>query len=412
MKKHRLLSLILAGCLILTGCNGGDSEEPESETTTEPYVTVTDDDGNPVTDDNGEVVTSIISLVPVEKELNVGFIYPGAAGGDTVSQIFEAARVQIERTLNANTYYIENVLVSQFEDATAELVSNGCNVIVATSSRYANAAYDEARANSKVYFIGIGGVKNTFNLACFQGEMYKAAYVCGLAGAYNSNSNILGIVADPSILSGYNIVDAYVLGAEELTEGDTDVRLNYAWSKNDEENKDAIDDLIAQGCDVIFTATYSTYAVEYCEERGVKVIGMAYNTPELAPEHYLTGCFYNVTVFLIDMLRTVRYNTSGSVTYLGGINEGAIRLVDFNENCKAGTEEVCGALYELCAAGKAVIFNGEIRDNKGNVKVEKGAVLTGGEILSIDWLEEYITEVKNFCAPVVDPQQSDLTIHQ
>ncbi|MCH5199820.1 MAG: BMP family ABC transporter substrate-binding protein [Oscillospiraceae bacterium] len=409
MKKHRLLSLILAGCMLLTACSGGDGDG--ETTSTEPSVTVTDKDGNPVTDDEGNVVTSIISLIPEEKELNVGFIYPGVAGGDAVSQIFESARVQAERVLNANTFYIENVLVSQFEDATAALVSYGCNVIIAASSRYANAVYDEARANSKVYFISVGGVKNSFNLACFQGEMYKAAYVCGMAAAYNSNSNILGVVADPAILSCYNIVDAYILGAKELTESATDVRLNYAWGNNDEENRQAIDDLIAQGCDVIFTASYSTFAVEYCEQRGVKVIGMAYNTPELAPENYLTGCFYNVTIFIVDMLRTVRYETSQSVTYLGGIDEGAVRLVDFNENCKAGTVEICDALYQLCAAGKAVIFNGEIKDNLGNVKVEKGAILKSGEILSVDWLEESVTEVKDFCSPVVEPLQSDLSIH-
>lgn len=411
MKKYRLLSLILAGCMFLTACSGGDDVDPESTTTTEPYVEVTDADGNPVTDDEGNVVTSIISLIPTEKELNVGFIYPGTAGGDAVSQIFEIARVQAERTLNANTCYIENVLVGQFEDATAKLVSNGCNVIIAASSRYAHAVFDEAKANSKIYFISVGGTRTSFNLACFNGEMYKTAYICGMAGAYNSDSNILGIVADPSILSCYNIVDAYTLGAEELTEGDTDVRLNYAWGNNDSENRDAIDDLIEQGCDVIFTATYSTFAVEYCEQRGVKVIGMAYNMPELAPENYLTGCFYNVSLFIIDMLRSVRYDTSESVEYLGGINEGAVRLVDFNENCKPGTQDVCDTLYQLCADGRAQIFNGEIRDNNGNVKVEKGAVLQSGEILSIDWLEEYITE-KNFCAPVVEPLQSDLVIHQ
>ena len=411
MKKHRLLSLMLAGCMIFAGCSGDGDGDTETSTT-EPYIEVTDADGNPVTDEEGNIVTSIISLIPEEKELNVGFIYPGTAGGDTVSQVFEAARIQTERVLNANTCYIENVLVGQFEAATAQLVSNGCNVIIAASSRYANVAYQEARANKKVYFISVGGSNSSFNLACFQGEMYKTAYICGMAGAYNSNSNILGIVADPSILSCFNIVDAYTLGAEELTEGDTDVRLNYAWGNNDSENRDAIDDLIEQGCDVIFTATYSTYAIEYCEEKGVKVIGMAYNMPELAPEHYLTGCFYNVTTFIIDMLRTVRYDTSDSVTYLGGINEGAVRLVDFNENCKAGTVEVCDALYQLCSDGRAAIFNGEIKDNQGNVKVEKGAVLTSSEILSVNWLEEYITEVRTFCAPVVEPIESDLVIHQ
>ena len=411
MKKHRLLSLILAGCMFLTGCSGDGDDGSDTSDTTEPYVEVTDKEGNPVTDEEGNVVTSIISLIPDEAELNVGFIYPGVAGADAVSQIFEAAREQAERVLNANTFYVENVLVSQFEDATAALVSYGCNVIVAASSRYANAVFAEAKANSKVYFISVGGTKNSFNLACFQAEMYKAAYVCGMAAAYNSDSNILGVVADPAILSCYNIVDAYILGAKELTEANTDVRLNYAWGSNDEENRQAIDDLIAQGCDVIFTASYSTFAVEYCEKKGVKVIGMAYNMPELAPECYLTGCFYNVTLFIIDMLRTVRYDTSESVTYLGGINEGAVRVVDFNESCKKGTVEICDALYQLCADGKAVIFNGEIRDNRGNIKVEKGTVLQSAEILSVDWLEESVTVENDFCAPVVEPIGSDFVIH-
>lgn len=412
MKKYRLFSFILAGSMLLTGCSGGGDDDVESTTTTQPYVEVTDAEGNTVTDEYGYAVTSIISLIPEEKELNVGFIYPGVAGADTVTQIFESARVQMERVLNANTCYIENVLVGQFEDATAQLVSNGCNVIIAASSRYANVAYEEARANKKIYFISVGGTKTSFNLACFQAELYKVAYICGMAAAYNSNSNILGVVADPSILSLFNIVDAYVLGAKELTEGDTDVRLNYAWGNREDENIQAIDDLIAQGCDVIFTATYSTEAVEYCEKRGVKVIGLAYNMPELAPNNYLTGAFYNVTTFIIDMLRSVRYNTSDSVTYLGGINEGAVRMIDINENAKEGTVEICDTLYQLCADGKAVIFNGEIRDNEGHVKVEKGTVLKSSEILTINWLEEYVTEVKDFCAPVVEPLQSDLVIHK
>lgn len=410
MKKYRFLSLILAGCLIFTGCSGGDGDA-EDTTTTEPYVTVTDENGEAVTDENGEVVTSIISLIPEEKELNVGFIYPGTAGGDAVSQVFETARVQAERVLDAHTCYIENVLVSQFEDATAELVKNGCNVIVGTSSIYAHAISDEAKANSRVYFISFGGTETGYNLANFQGEMYKTAYIGGFAAAYNSNSNILGVVADPSILNCYSIVDAFTLGAKDLTESDTDVRLNWAWGNRDEETKAAIDDLVAQGCDVIFTATYSNYAVEYCEKIGVKVIGIAYNMPELAPENYITGCFYNVTTFLIDMLRTYRYNTYTAVTYIAGINEGAVRLVGFNENCKEGTVEVCDVLYDLCANGSAPVFQGEIRDNLGNIKVEKGATLTGGEIIDIDWLEECVTNVDDFCIPQVEPVESDLVIH-
>ena len=111
------------------------------------------------------------------------------------------------------------------------------------------------------------------------------------------------------------------------------------------------------------------------------------------------------------MLRTYRYNTYKAVTYIAGINEGAVRLVDFNENCKEGTVEICDTLYQLCASGSAPVFKGEIRDNYGNVKVEKGTTLTGGEIIKVDWLEECVTKVGDFCIPQVDPPESSLEIH-
>lgn len=412
MKKIKFFAPMVALFITISSLGGcsGDEGEGEETTAAESYVEVTDEDGSAVTDEEGNPVTSIIGAQPEEMELHVGFIYSGKAGDDAVSEVFETARIQAERVLNAKTYYVENVLVAQFADATAALVQSGCNVIVSTDARFANAVYQEASANGKVHFISFGGTKKLANLMCFQGEMYKTAYVCGMAAAFNSDSNILGVVADPSALSVYNVVDAYILGAKEITDEDTDVRLNWAWGSSDEETKSAIDDLVSQGCDVIFTATYSKYAVSYCESIGVKVIGISYNVPELAPTNYLTGSFYNVMTFLVDALRAVRYDTFNSQTYFGGINEGAVRLVSFGEKCKDGTDEICGALYQLCADGKAAIFSGEIKDSYGNIRVEKGAVLDDEEILEISWLEKSVTSEKNFCTPISDPVYSELEV--
>ena len=412
MKKNKLLSFLLAGCLLFTGCSGSD--DPEAETTTDgnTYVEVTDENGKAVTDENGDPVTEIVPAVPAEKELVVGFIYSGKAGENAVSEYFEAARGEAERVLNAKTYYIEDVLVSQFEQATAALVDKGCNVIVATDTRFANAVSDEAKANSKVQFISFGGNKSSSNLACFQGQLYKSSYVCGLTAAYNSDSNILGVVADPSVISVYSLIDAFALGAKELTESQTDIRVNWAWGNKDTEVKEAIDDLIAQGCDVIFSATYSQWSVEYCELKGVKIIGMFYNMPELAPEQYLTGCFCNLNIFLIDVLRTVRFDTDPVGVYKGGINEGAVRVVAISEKAKVGTKEVTDALYQLCSDNKALVFSGEIKDSNGEVKIPKGKTLSDDEINSIDWLESSFKAENNFCQPVTQPIPSELYVHE
>lgn len=394
----------------MTGCSG-DTEEPETTTDGNTYVTVTDDEGNPVTDADGSVVTSVIPAVPEELELNVGFIYADKAGGDSVSEYFEDARAEIERVLGAKTCYIENVLVSQFEAATAALVGNGCNVIVSASNKFANAVHEEAKANPKIQFVSFGGTDALANLACFQGETYKGSFVCGLAAAYNSDSNILGVVADPAVLSVHTLIDGYIEGAKNLTNNDTDVRVNWAWGNRDSETRAAIDNLVSQGCDVIFAATYSTFAIEYCNLLGVKVIGMSYNTPELAPNSYITGTFCNVRLFLIDTLRALRYDTDRVNLYLGGIKEGAVRLVAVNEKAKEGTKDICKALYDLCAGGDAVIFKGEIKDSNGNIVVKKGESLESNDILGIDWFEQSVTSELNYCQPQLNPVESNLEIH-
>lgn len=394
----------------MTGCSGGDSE-PETTTDGSIVVTVTDDEGNPVTDADGSVVTSVVPAEPEVLELRVGFIYPGKVGEDASTDYFEDARAEIERVLGAKTCYIEDVLVSQFTDATAALVQNNCNVIVSTSNKYANVVHDEAAANPKIQFVSFGGTSPLNNLACFQGETYKGSFVCGLAAAYNSNSNILGVVADPAVLSIHNLIDGYIEGAKNLTEDDTDVRVNWAWGNRDSETRDAIDNLVSQGCDVIFAATYSKFAIQYCELLGVKVIGMSYDTPELAKNNYITGTFCNVRLFLIDTLRALRYDTDRVNLYRGGIKEGAIRVIAVNENAKEGTKDICDTLYDLCSKENTVIFKGELKDSNGNIVVGKGETLDNDKIMSIDWLEQSVTSELNYCQPQLNPTESSLTIH-
>lgn len=416
MKKRykKYLALFMGAVMLLSGCSSTDGEDV---TTTEDndgisYVTVTDDEGNTVTDDEGNAVTSqVIEAFPEEKELNVGFIYGGETEGDNMAESIEIARLQAEKTLGANTYYIENVLVSQFGEACAKLIDEkNCNVIVACSPKFANSIKAEAQANGSVYYISVGGASAASNLATFQGAMYQSAYVSGMIAAYNSGANRLGVLADISVLGCYSTINGFIQGAKELTELDTDVRLSWAWSSRNDEVEAAIDDLAEQGCDVIFTCSYSDYAATYCEKLGIKVVGMSYRTPELAPENYLTGCYYNFSTYLVDMLRGVRYGTASANIYKEGLGAGAVRLVDLGPSCKEGTEKIANAMYQLVTENKAAIFSGEIKDNTDKVRVEKGTILTHDEIWLIEWLDESVKAAHDFTKPVTDPVRSDLTI--
>ncbi len=392
--KIKYFILLLSCIFAFTACDGG---EQQTEDTSDTSVTcATDEDGNEI---------------PPPAPTKVGFVYNGLVeNGGTINE-FEAAREQIEKALGVETCYIESVLVSDFAEAADILIADGCNVIVAASTKYSNVVKKTSQSNADVDFISFGGDSALSNLASFQSKLYQTANVCGLVAAYNSDSNVLGILCDPNCYMAYTIIDAYALGAKEITGAATDIRLNWAFSDQQKHIEEAIDDLVSQGCDVIMCYTETDFAVEYCEELGVKVIGNSYNMPELAPENCLSGFFLNLNTYLVDTVRSIKNDLFTGSVYEGGISEGAVRLVDINTaRCYEGTKEVADTLLGYVKSGSSVIFMGEIKDNNNTVKVEKGQSLKHSQCVTIQWLDSAVRRIIDFTEPVLEPVTPDFDI--
>lgn len=405
LKKYA--AVFLSACLLLSagGCNTEDEPAQEDD----PALTaVTDENGTPVTDEEG----NMIAAEPEEEKTvyKVGFLYNLGVGEGATAKIFENARFQIEKTLGLETCYIENVLVSEIPKAVYELQENGCNIIVSCSPRFNNSIVKEAKAATGTYFINFGGSTKAFNLSSFGGELYQTAGVCGIAAAYNTESNVLGVVADPSSYNAYGVVDSYVLGAKEIWGVQTDVRLNWVWSNDHAQIEAAVDDLIEQGSDVIMCYTETDHAAEYAASRGAKVIANSCDLPELIPDSYLTGFFFNASTFIVDTVRAICAEVFISSVSEGGIAAGTARLLELSENCKEGTEEICTKLYNYIKSGQAYLFTGEIKNRGNEVMVEKGQRMSFSGIRSINWLIQGITAVGNFTTVTDELSPSDLVI--
>lgn len=391
--------------LISGGCDGN----PEETTATEdPALTAaTDESGNPVTDEEG-------NMIPAEPEeeivYKVGFIYNNPVTAGSTTAIFENSRDQLERTLGVETCYLESVLVSEIPTAVRTLQDDGCNIIISCSAKFANSIEKEARGSSDTYYISFGGETSGSNISCFGGELYQTANVCGIAAAYNTDSNILGIIADPSSYNVYGVVNSYVLGAKEIWGAQTDVRLNWVWSDNEAKIEEAVDDLVSQGSDIIMCYTESDYAAEYCESIGVRVIANSCNLPEIAPTQHLTGFFFNSSTFVVDTVRSIIAENFVSTVHKGGIAAGTARLLDFSENCKTGTDTISAKLYDYVKTGKAHVFTGEIKNREYKVMVEKGQQLGFNDICKIDWLVLGINTAKDFTTVTQEPVPSDMVI--
>ncbi len=443
LKKYTALSLCSCFLLALAGCGGEPQQSPEemavTAVTDESGLPVTDIDGNMIpymTDSNGAAVTdadgknvppvtnldgvpvtdesgNMIADIPEEEVIHkVGFIYNLPVEEGSTAKIFESARMQIEKTLGVETCLVDSVLVSQIPQAVFDLQEAGCDIIVSCSPRFANSITKEAKAASETFFINFGGTDNAHNLSSFGGELYQTANVCGIVGAYNTETNVLGVLADPSSYNAYGIIDSYVLGAKEIWGTQTDVRLNYVWSNDREQIEASIDDLISQGSDVIMCYTETDYAAEYAASKGVKVIANSCDLPELIPDNYLTGFFFNASTFLVDTVRSICADVFVSEVHSGGIAAGTARIIDFSENCKEGTEEIGSKLYDYIKSGQAHVFTGEIKNRGNTVMIEKGQQMAFSGIQKIDWLIQGISAVGDFTTITYDLTPGELIIKE
>ena len=388
-------------------------DKGETVTTEVPLETiaVTDEEGNPVTDENGEQVFEYETLPEEEKTVyKVGFVYNGFVDDGATNACFEAARAQITRSLGVETCYIENVLVADFPQAVNVLKDEGCNIIVSCNPKFANSAEKENRSSTDTFYISFGGGSSGRMMSSFGGELYQTAAVCGLAAAHNTKSNVIGIIADPGEYNVYGVVNGFVLGAADIWSTHTDVRLNWAWSNNKTEIETAVDDLISQGCDIIMSYMESDYPVRYCANKNVKVIANCYDLPEIAPDNYITGYFFNFSTFLVDEVRSIINDNFNPRAFEGGIAAGTARLVTFGLNAETGTEDICKTLYDLIKEG-ANVYTGEIRNTDGTIMVDKGQQMTFSNILRINWLAQGVRKTGTFTEIVDDPVGSDFVVH-
>ena len=427
--------LLAASCMLaFSGCNN-EEEEPvptkmvevtnlDGEVVTddkgEPVMTevpletiaMTDEEGNPLTDESGNQLFEYETL-PAEPETvwKVGFIYSGFVDDGATNGCFEVARAQLERSLGIETCYIENCLVADFPNAVNTLQDEGCNIIVSCSPKFANSAAKEARATADTYYIAFGGDSQAGTITSFGGELYQTASVCGLAAAHNTKTNVIGIIADPGSYNVYGVVNAFVLGATEIWSARTDARLNWAWSNSKSEIEAAVDDLVSQNCDIIISYMETDYVMRYAASKGVRVIGNCYDLPEIAPDNYITGYFFNFSTFLVDEVRSIINDCFEPKIYEGDVAAGMARLVTFGSNLENGTEDICKTLYNYIKEGKAETFMGEIKNMDGKIMVEKGQSMSFSNILKINWLVQGVRKIGSFTEVNDSPVGSDFIIH-
>ncbi len=376
-KWMRVLAAGLSLCMLvgMTGCNK-DAESGSGSETAETSE----------------------STAEAEDIIKVGYIFHDKVEDGGLSAELNDQRLKAASHSSVETCYIDGVSISDFDGAVKALADAGCSKIVSASPVYTNALTTTAGKYMNIDFIGYGARVRSVNIYAYTDMPYQAAYAAGMAAAYNSSAEKIGVVCDTDMLYAIPVINAAALGMQLVYE---DAELKVAFGTKDDEIQKAITALKDSGCDVIICYTASREAANFCESSGIPFIDSLNHTQDAAEYSNMLMYFYSVRdSFFLAQFKQMQLDTWEAASYVGTMANGVINISDALPAAKDGTQDIVAALVPKIASGQAYIFNGELKDTSGVIRYMRNDRMDLSEIYDMSWYVLGVEIIENFRQPI------------
>lgn len=348
-------AMLLVFSMILTGCGTKSSNTPQQTNT---------------------------AGIPKD-QIKVGFIYVGPANDGGWSQAQDEGRKYLVQQLGVQTVVKESVsdANADSEQVMKDMIDQGCNVIFATSFGYQEHVAKVAKDYPNVKFYHCSGNISGTNITTYFGRMYEARYLSGIVAGMKTKTNRIGYVAafeTPEVISGAN---AFALGVQSVNpSAKVVVQWTHTWIDAEKE-KDAAVALLNDKCDVIAQHNDSTSPQVAAEQKGAFAIGYNLDNKTAAPKAYMTAPIWNWGPYFVSEINTIINGSWKPSDYHGGIKEGILDLAPLTDLAPADANAKVQDIRKQIIDGTFQVFAGEIKDQNGNVKVEKGKYLEYNDIM-------------------------------
>ena len=330
--------------------------------------------------------TSVEAEVAAE-DLTVGFVYVGPIGDGGWTYAHDQGRLALEEALGVNTIYVESVPDSDasIESEIRNMVDQGAEVIFATSFGYMDHVEKLSKEYPEVTFFHCSGYKQTENMANYFGRMYQPRYLSGIVAGMKTETNKIGYVAAfpiPEVIRGIN---AFTLGVKSVNpEAEVEVVWTSTWY-NPATEKEAAVSLLDSGADIIAQHQDTVGPQQAAEERGAYSIGYNTDMREMAPKAYMTAPVWHWGPYYIEQVQNVIDGTFEAHAYWGGLEDEIVALDELTDLAPEGAKDAVDAVKESIINDEFHVFEGPIKDQSGEIKVEAGEALTDEEMLNMMW---------------------------
>lgn len=288
----------------------------------------------------------------VNYNFKVGFIYLHDENSTYDLNFMQAAKAACQKY---GVTYVEKTNVPESRDcydAAEELVSMGCKLIFADSYGHESYLLEAAKKYPDVQFCHAAGVQaHTAGVSNFHNayaKTYEGRYICGVAAGMKLNDMItmdeiraedakLGYVGAFEYAECISDYTAFYLGAKSVCPTvKMDVKFVNSWY-NVQVEKEAAEELIGRGCQVISQHSDSLGAPSACDEAGVPNIPYNPNSTDPYSDSCLISFSVNWQTYFEYIIECVAGGRSIATDWCGGIKEGSVEIGGLNARI-AGTD--------------------------------------------------------------------------
>jgi basic membrane protein A len=327
------------------------------------------------------------ALGPIKEEdavIAFAHVSPTADEGWTFSHHQGALAVKA-RFPKVKILEVENVPLSA--DATRtfrRFVAQHANMVF-TTTEYADLLSVVASAAPSTAFMECGGHHLTPNVSGYYVAEWLPSFVLGVAAGLLTKTNKLGYIASFPVPFAYANVNAFQMGARSVNpKAITQVVSINSWF-DPQAATQAATALVDNGADFLFGIMDEASYLQVAEKR--KVWAAMWNTDvrRYGPNAYVSSLILDWREFYLDQVSQRLNGTwQGGQTHLLSIGKGIDRDA-WGQNVPESVRTQADAVREKLINGQLQPFVGEIRDNKGAVRVAAGKAMTDMDLYLWDY---------------------------
>jgi basic membrane protein A len=324
----------------------------------------------------------------------MGIIHVGSKTDAGYNQAHAEAAALVQKNLPyVKVLEAENIAENADVSRVIEnMIAQGAKFIVPASFGYLDPAMEVAAKHSDVMFDHPAGFKQADNFHTFWAASDQHSYALGIAAGKMTKSNKLGFIGGFQIPNVIDTINAFTLGARSVNpKAEMHVIFDNTWSDPGKEAA-STNALADQGVDVITMIVDSPITVvQTAEQRGIYSVGFhSTAVQKYAPKGWIGGVGFTWGGFYTREIQAIEKGTwnSNPKNLLGDLNTDMVALAPWGPAVPDDVKAMVEAKITDLKSGKAQVFAGPIKDNKGNLKIPDGQVGDPSLVNTFDWFVE------------------------